>query len=73
MGDEFDQIVSEHRSRLYTVVLGVVADPELAADVMQETFIRAWRGLARFRGEAAIGEIADRGVGGPCTYKRALI
>lgn len=52
---EFDQIVTEHRGRLYRVVLGVVADPELAADVVQETFLRAWRGLARFRGEAAIG------------------
>ena len=53
--DDFDQIVTEHRTRLYRVVLGVVADPELAADVVQETFIRAWRGLARFRGESSIG------------------
>ena len=53
--DEFDQIVSEHRGRLYRVVLNVVSDPDLAADVLQDTFLRAWRGMARFRGEAAIG------------------
>lgn len=53
--EEFDQIVTEHRGRLYRVALGVVADPELAADVVQDTLLRAWRGLARFRGEAAIG------------------
>ena len=53
--DEFDQIVTEHRTRLYRVVLSVVSDPELAADVLQETFLRAWRGIARFRGESSIG------------------
>lgn len=53
--DGFEQIVTEHRGRVYRVVLGVVSDPELAADVVQETFIRAWRGLARFRGESSVG------------------
>lgn len=52
---DFDELVTEHHSRIYRVALRVVSDPELAADVAQETFIRAWRGLARFRGDAAIG------------------
>ncbi len=52
---DFDELVTEHHSRVYGVALRVVSDPDLAADVAQETFIRAWRGLARFRGEAAIG------------------
>lgn len=51
----FDEIVTEHRGRVQRVVANVISDPDLAADVVQETFIRAWRGLARFRGEAAIG------------------
>jgi RNA polymerase sigma-70 factor, ECF subfamily len=49
---EFDDLVAEHRSRVYSVALRVVRDPELAADVVQETFIRAWRGLSRFRGDS---------------------
>ena len=32
----------------------LVSDPELAADVVQETFLRAWRGLDRFRGESQV-------------------
>ncbi len=52
---DFDQIVSEYRNRVYGVVLGVVSDPDLAADVVQETFIRAWRGIARFRGDSSLG------------------
>lgn len=51
----FDELVETHRGNVYGVALRVVSDPELAADVVQETFIRAWRGLARFRGDSSIG------------------
>ncbi len=53
--EEFRRLVAEHRGRVYSVALRVVRDPELAADVVQETFIRAWRGLSRFRGDSTVG------------------
>jgi RNA polymerase sigma-70 factor, ECF subfamily len=52
---DFGDLVEEHRSNVYGVALRVVSDPELADDVVQETFIRAWKGLSRFRGDAAVG------------------
>jgi len=31
------------------------SDPELVADVLQDTFLAAWRGAARYRGEGDVG------------------
>lgn len=48
----FDQLVrSTHRS-VYTLVARIVGDPDEAADVTQEVYVRVWRGLRRFRGDA---------------------
>jgi RNA polymerase sigma-70 factor (ECF subfamily) len=33
---------------VYTVARSIVHDPELAADVVQQTFVKAWRSAARF-------------------------
>lgn len=53
-GDEaaFTELVRLHQDEVFTLALRLVADRHLAADVAQEAFIRAWRALPRFRGEA---------------------
>jgi RNA polymerase sigma-70 factor, ECF subfamily len=39
--------VARHQDRLYRRALALVGDPDLAADMVQNTFIRAYRGIGR--------------------------
>ena len=49
----FDVLVSKYQRRLLRLVSRLVHDPAEAEDVVQETFIKAYRALRHFRGEAA--------------------
>jgi RNA polymerase sigma-70 factor (ECF subfamily) len=49
----FDQLYLRHRDRMFTLCLNVCGNHEEAADLLQETFVNAWRGLPRFAGRAA--------------------
>ena len=48
----FSDLVRIHQDEVFTLASRLVGDRELAADVSQEAFIRAWRALPRFRGDA---------------------
>jgi RNA polymerase sigma-70 factor (ECF subfamily) len=48
----FSDLVRLHQDEVYTLALRLVADRDLAADISQEAFVRAWRALPKFRGEA---------------------
>jgi RNA polymerase sigma-70 factor (ECF subfamily) len=49
----FDEIVALHQNRIYNLCFWSLGDADEAADATQETFLRAWRAIARFRGESA--------------------
>jgi len=51
--DAFDVLVARHRRTVYQVCFRFVHHHEDASDLAQEIFVRAWRGLARFKGDAA--------------------
>ncbi len=55
-GDEgaFTELVRHHQNEVFTLALRLLGNYELAADAAQETFIRAWRALPRFRGDSAL-------------------
>lgn len=47
------QLYDAHAPRVYRLVYRLCGDEELARDFTQDTFVRAFDQLARFRGEAA--------------------
>ncbi len=49
----FDLLVRKYQHRIAHLVSRYVRDPAEAEDVAQEAFIKAYRGLANFRGESA--------------------
>ncbi|QBE65359.1 RNA polymerase sigma factor RpoE [Pseudoduganella lutea] len=49
----FDLLVSKYQRRLMRLVSRIVHDPASAEDVVQESFIKAFRGLRHFRGDSA--------------------
>lgn len=52
--EAFGKLVDAYQSRLFGFVRRMVADPEEAADVVQETFIRAFQAIQRFDGRSTL-------------------
>lgn len=50
----FDVIVERHRRAVYQLCYRFAGNHEDASDLSQEVFLRAFRGLHRFRGQAAL-------------------
>jgi RNA polymerase sigma-70 factor, ECF subfamily len=48
----FEILMRRYNQRLFRVARGILADDAEAEDVMQEAYVRAFRELATFRGEA---------------------
>ncbi len=48
--DAFNRLVIEYQSRAYNLAYRFMSDPASAADVTQDAFISAFRGLGKFRG-----------------------
>jgi len=52
--DAFGQLFLRHRDRLWAVALRTLADPEDAADALQDAMISAFRRADSFRGDSAV-------------------
>ena len=53
--DAFDIIVERHRRAVYQLCYRFVANHEDASDLAQDVFVRAYRGLRKFRGQSSLG------------------
>lgn len=50
--NDFEKLVTAYEKNVYNIALRMVGDPEDAADMTQETFIKAYRALSGFRGDS---------------------
>jgi len=51
----FDELYGRYRDQVYTLCLNLCDEREQAEDLLQETFVRVWRGLPKFRGGSRFG------------------
>ena len=51
--DAFARLVEANQNKVYTLALRLTGNPEDGADLAQEAFLRAWRGLPSFHGESS--------------------
>jgi RNA polymerase sigma-70 factor (ECF subfamily) len=51
----FDLLVERHRRAVYQLCYRFVGNQEDASDLSQEVFLRAFRGLRKFRGQSSLG------------------
>lgn len=56
LGDEqaFGALFEQNKDMVYAFVLRTIGSREDAEDIVQETFCRAWRSLASFRGDSRL-------------------
>lgn len=49
----FEELYRDHVGRVYALCLRMTGDAQLAEELVQESFVRAWQKLRTFRGESA--------------------
>jgi len=51
----YDEIVNRYKDRVFSYACRMLGDPESANETAQDVFLRAYRHLGRFRGDAKFG------------------
>jgi RNA polymerase sigma-70 factor (ECF subfamily) len=52
--EAFGWLISRYQQPLYSLIYRVLPDPGDAADITQEVFVKVFRGISRFHGEASL-------------------
>ena len=52
--DAFEQLVRQHRDRVYRVALTLLGSRAEAEDVAQESLVAAWQAMPAFRGDSSV-------------------
>lgn len=65
--DAFEELVAHHYPQVFGLAVRTMRDPDEAAEIAQDVFLAAWRGLPNFREEARLSTWLYR-----ITYRRCL-
>lgn len=52
--DAFDRVVERHQAAVFRFIRTLGPDPVVSEDVLQETFLAAWRGARTFRADSPV-------------------
>jgi RNA polymerase sigma-70 factor, ECF subfamily len=52
--EEFDDLVRDHQQKIFRVVMALVRDSDLASNITQDCFVRAYEKRTSFRGDASV-------------------
>lgn len=53
-GEAFAAIVKQYRNRLFGLAMAMVKNRDAAEDVVQETFVKAYKNINKFRGDSTV-------------------
>jgi len=51
---DFERLIVEHQDRVFRLCASMLGDRREAEDAAQEVFLKAFRSMDRFKGEAAV-------------------
>jgi RNA polymerase sigma-70 factor, ECF subfamily len=52
--EDIRSIIEQYQDKVYRLSLGMLGDPGHAEDAAQETFVKIWKALPKFRGESSL-------------------
>ncbi len=52
--EEFRSILAQYQDKVFRLACSMLGDTGAAEDAAQETFVRVWKGLGKFRGESSL-------------------
>jgi RNA polymerase sigma-70 factor, ECF subfamily len=52
--EDIRSIIAQYQDKVYRLSLGMLGDAGHAEDAAQETFVKIWKGLPKFRGESSL-------------------
>src|SRR5436309_11312488 len=51
--EAFDQLVTRYRTRIFAMIYNMVHNEQDAWDLAQDSFVKAWKSIGRFRGQSS--------------------